>query len=583
MSAVTQTRRAASPLTLFQGGRAYLWLTLLALVAAALSLMYPSTPSYDPWSWLIWGREILHAITGTGPVADRALHIAGGSSWKPLPVIFTTVFALFGSAQANLWLIVARAGAALTVLMTVKLTVRVTYGLVTESGIGRRLLQDRSFSAHAVAAAPVALAGAAALVCSTFTKTYGINMMLGYSEGVMTAAFLIAAERAWDGHHRQAFVLGIVPCIDRPEVWPIWGLYGLWLMWRDRGSRLLVPGLGILMLALWAVPQKLGGGRGGILGLGSHALQNHQAGSAVNSSFPFWDELAYKLRPLLVGRLEGAALLLLLVAAYLLVRTRRERGSWRATRDARPATTAAFLCAAFGFLWWFGIALETQVGFAGNPRYAVLGSMYVCLSGCAAYGWACIGLAALADGALRRLGPRGRGLRGRGLRLGAGIGARSASGQLPALAAAATLIVLVVFARVPDAFTNGMPTVSSVGHVLRYQARIREQYASLVRQRGGAGTVMHCGSVMTSNYQVTELAWYLKVPIFYVQALPPSPRSGAGPNVVFQLGRGGGAGPTASQMRAWMTGWQQKNGTRYAIASAYPLTLYTDCSVYSKA
>ena len=44
-------------------------------------------------------------------------------------------------------------------------------------------------------------------------------MMLGYSEGVMTAAFLIAVERAWDGHHRQAFALGIIPCLDRPEVW----------------------------------------------------------------------------------------------------------------------------------------------------------------------------------------------------------------------------------------------------------------------------------------------------------------------------------------------------------------------------
>ncbi len=77
-----------------------MWLTLLALALGALSLLFPSTPSYDPYSWLIWGREIFHG----------QLHIAGGSSWKPLPVIFTTVFALFGSAQPNLWLVVARAG-----------------------------------------------------------------------------------------------------------------------------------------------------------------------------------------------------------------------------------------------------------------------------------------------------------------------------------------------------------------------------------------------------------------------------------------------------------------------------------------
>ena len=46
-------------------------------------------------------------------------------------------------------------------------------------------------------------------------------MMLGYSEGVMTAAFLIAVERAWDGHHRQAFALGIIPCLDaHSRLWP---------------------------------------------------------------------------------------------------------------------------------------------------------------------------------------------------------------------------------------------------------------------------------------------------------------------------------------------------------------------------
>src|ERR1700691_5762791 len=99
-------------------------------------------------------------------------------------------------------------------------------------------------------------------------------------------------------------------------------------MWRDRGARLLVIGLGILMLALWAGPQKLGGGKGGILGLGSHALNNHSLGSAVNASFPFWSELSKTLWPLVIQRLEFAALALMAVSAYLLARTRRRLGSW---------------------------------------------------------------------------------------------------------------------------------------------------------------------------------------------------------------------------------------------------------------
>ena len=66
---------------------------LAAIVGiAALSLLIPSTPSYDPWAWLVWGREIVHLN----------LQTTGGPSWKPLPMIFTTVFALFGRAAPDL-------------------------------------------------------------------------------------------------------------------------------------------------------------------------------------------------------------------------------------------------------------------------------------------------------------------------------------------------------------------------------------------------------------------------------------------------------------------------------------------------
>src|SRR5947209_17065936 len=98
------------------GGRFLLVVCGAALVIAAVSLLIPSTPSYDPWSWLVWGREIIHLD----------LHTSGGPSWKPLPVIFTTVFAIFGKAAPDLWLVVARAGAIVAVVMTAKLAWRIT-------------------------------------------------------------------------------------------------------------------------------------------------------------------------------------------------------------------------------------------------------------------------------------------------------------------------------------------------------------------------------------------------------------------------------------------------------------------------
>jgi hypothetical protein len=570
MSAVTQSRVRLPDLATFRGGRAYLWLVGLSLILAAVSLHWPSTPSYDPWSWLIWGREIFHAITGSGPAVDSSLHITGGSSWKPLPVIFTTVFALFGSAQPNLWLLVARAGAALTVLMSVKLAMRITWGLVTQTSSGARLSAQSRLS-HAVAITPAVLAGVMALICTAFTRSFPLNMLLGYSEGVMAAVFLIAVERAWDGHFRQAFALGIIPCLDRPEVWPIWGLFGLWLMWRDRGARLLVIGLGLLMLCLWGVPQKLGGGSGGLIGLGSHALKNHSRKSAVFASFPFWAELSKTLWPLVIARLEIASLAFSIGTGYVLWRTRRRLGSWTAAVRRHSAATAAALAGLFGFLWWLSVAAETQAGFAGNPRYAVMGAMFICISGCSAYGWACIGLAEGIAGGLRLLRRRSR------------WRYSTTDSQFVWLAAATTLVVLVVFALVPHRFTTNMPTVNGIRYQLRYQAELRERYAYLVRDAGGPQKVMSCGSVQTNNYQVTMLAWYLQVPIRYVQAQVKAPTVEPGPNVVFQARASSGAPiyPNTAFLRDWSQGWQTRNGSQYKIMNSPPVTLYMNCSTYS--
>ena len=61
------------------------------LAVAALSLVFPSTPTYDPWAWIMCGREILQLDLVT----------TGGPSWKPLPVLFTTPFAIFGDDVAG--------------------------------------------------------------------------------------------------------------------------------------------------------------------------------------------------------------------------------------------------------------------------------------------------------------------------------------------------------------------------------------------------------------------------------------------------------------------------------------------------
>ena len=50
-------------------GSRRMWPVLVACLAiSALTLLWISTPTYDPWAWIMWGREIVHLdLTTTGP------------------------------------------------------------------------------------------------------------------------------------------------------------------------------------------------------------------------------------------------------------------------------------------------------------------------------------------------------------------------------------------------------------------------------------------------------------------------------------------------------------------------------------
>ena len=70
------------------------WSVIVCIVLGALSAaVLPTIPSYDPWSWIVWGREI------TDPHLNFV--ISGGPSWKPLPLVFTTIWGVFGGPRAD--------------------------------------------------------------------------------------------------------------------------------------------------------------------------------------------------------------------------------------------------------------------------------------------------------------------------------------------------------------------------------------------------------------------------------------------------------------------------------------------------
>ena len=315
----TRLRAAARP-------QAWRLLVAACLALAALSLLGPSEPTYDPWAWLIWGREI----------TELDLSTVSGPSWKPLPVLFTTPFALFGDEAAPaLWLLVARGGGLLAIAMAYRLASRF-------AGIPAGLI-----------------AGGSLLLADEFVRSF----WRGNSEGLLVALCLWAVERHLDGRRADAFVLGFGAALLRPEVWPFFGLYGLWLAWTDPRRRPLVAACFALNAVLWFGPEWWGSGDP--LRAASRARQPNPD-SAAFADHPFLEVFhrssAVLSLPVLIGCLVG------LVAA----------ATWRRSgvRLALGLAAAVLMLA---------VALMTEGGFAGNLRYVALPAALVCVIG--GVGW----------------------------------------------------------------------------------------------------------------------------------------------------------------------------------------------------
>jgi hypothetical protein len=301
-------------------------LAVACLGLAALSLLGPAEPTYDPWAWIIWGREIseLDLVTTTGP------------SWKPLPVLFTAPFALLGDDVAPLlWLLVARAGGLLAIAMAYRLAARF-------AGVAAGLI-----------------AGGSLLLADEFIR----NFWRGNSEGLLVALCLWAVERHLDGRRADAFVLGFAAALLRPEVWPFFGLYGLWLMLSEPRRRVLVMACFVFNAILWFGPEWWGSGDP--LRAANRARQPNPD-SAAFADHPFLEVFNRSSSVLSLPILIGA-----LVAIVAALRLRRF-----SVRLALGLVAAVLMVA---------VALMTEAGFAGNLRYVALPAALICVLG--GVGW----------------------------------------------------------------------------------------------------------------------------------------------------------------------------------------------------
>ena len=307
------------------------WIVAGCLLVAGVSLLFPSTPTYDPWAWILWGREI----------TELDLVTEGGPSWKPFPILFTTPFALFGDDLAPyLWLWVARAGGLLGCVMAYRLASRL---------VGGRLYG--------------ALAGVSAFAALFASNKYVRDAALGNSEPMLAAVVLWAFERHLDGRRDHALYLGVAAALLRPEAWPFLALYGLYLWFAEPRLRPRMVGFAFLVPALWFLPEWWGAGDPFRAGSRANAPNPGSAAFADSPAIALFERFAAST----IAPVELGTLVAIVVAAVV----------WR----RRRAQGAILALAALGFSWFALVAVMTEAGFAGNQRYLMVTTAAVSVLG----------------------------------------------------------------------------------------------------------------------------------------------------------------------------------------------------------
>ena len=302
-------------------GAAVIGCVLLAVLSIFL---LPSTPSYDPWAWIVWGREIV--------TAHFAFATSGGPSWKPLPVVFTTIFGSLGGAAPKLWLIAARAGGLLALVGAYRLGARLAGALAGGLAVIALILTQETVG--------------------SVTQNWVHYLFRGASEPMLVACVLWAIDRHLGGKRAGAFVLGVATALIRPEAWPFLGLYAVWC-WREqpRLRPLLAGGLAVIAL-LWFLPPWISAGQP--LAASTQAQDyNGQLGG---------DPALETLRR--AAELTLAPVLLAALAAALL--------AWRARDRLTLALSAAALA------WVALVVVMAVAGYPGLGRFMFPAAAVIC-------------------------------------------------------------------------------------------------------------------------------------------------------------------------------------------------------------
>jgi hypothetical protein len=309
-------------------GRTWVLMIGGSLLIAGLSvLLLPRAIAYDPWSWLIWGRQIDHLALNT---RDSA------TSVKPLAIYIDMLLAPAGSAASALWLLVARTATVLSLVLVFKVAWRLGGWL----------------------------AGTVAVVGLVVSDEYlGYLFMQGMTEPMAAAAVLAAVDNHLDGRRRWTLGCLIAAALLRPEAWPLLALYLIWLVYRGPVWQWVVAALVAVAIPVsWFI----------IDWFGARQLSR----SAVASSHQSQGGPLLDREPGLATLRETWHLMAPVVIVLFLLGFAAALWRWRHDGEARPTVWLSFL--ALGWLIVDALLAQRRVA-SGAERYLLPGAALACI------------------------------------------------------------------------------------------------------------------------------------------------------------------------------------------------------------
>jgi len=372
-------------------------------------------------------------------------------------MLFTIPFGAFSGIAPDLWLIVARAGTIVSLVLAFVLAGRFVEATWGEADAPRR----------GWVATVAGLVGATTVLLQVGYIRYAA---MGDSEGLCNAVAFAAILWHINGNRKGALLFATAAGLLRPEVWPFLGVYGLWLWFTEPQLRRWLIGCAVSLPVFWFVPEYIGSGD--FFRAASRAKKPNEYSPAFAEN-PFLETIRQG-EPIIPVVLHPIVLLSLPFLAW---------SAWR-----RRWLPVALFAGAGG--WILLVAAMTQGGFAGNPRYMMLGTSILSILG----GYGVGSLMVVVRKAAALVNPR-------------------------LVVVASLLFTLAIpVAAWSKGLGERLKQYQNLNRVLHQEAKRRTDLPNAIDIAGGRSRVLECGDISTERFQVPLIAWYLNVHTLQVAA-----------------------------------------------------------------